>query len=99
MNGLAVTALKRSELAPDVPSVAGLGFPQLESLAWIGLAAPAGTPREIVIRLAAEAGKQMHSAEVRGLLGHGRLAAGTSAMRARRTLSRREAETKIVASS
>ncbi|OGA66927.1 MAG: hypothetical protein A3G81_30000 [Betaproteobacteria bacterium RIFCSPLOWO2_12_FULL_65_14] len=86
-------------IAPDVPSVGELGFPQLESLAWIGLAAPAGTPREMVTRLAAEAGKQMRSAEVRGLLGHGRLAAGTSAMRARRTPSRRAAETKIVASS
>src|SRR5699024_3408480 len=37
MKALAVTALKRSALAPDVPSVAELGFPQLESLAWIGL--------------------------------------------------------------
>ena len=37
MTALAVTALKRSALAPDVPSVAELGYPQLESLAWIGL--------------------------------------------------------------
>jgi tripartite-type tricarboxylate transporter receptor subunit TctC len=69
MNGLAVTALTRSELAPDVPSVAELGFPQLESLAWIGLAAPAGTPPEIISRIADGTAKQMRSAEVRSLLG------------------------------
>jgi len=69
MTGLAVTALKRSELAPDVPSVGELGFPQLESLAWIGLGAPAATPREIVARLAAEAHRQLRAAEARELLG------------------------------
>jgi tripartite-type tricarboxylate transporter receptor subunit TctC len=69
MTGLAVTALKRSELAPDVPSVGELGYPQLESLAWIGLGAPAGTPREIVARLAEETRKQMRAEEARTLLG------------------------------
>ncbi len=69
MTGLAVTALKRSELAPDVPSVGELGYPQLESLAWIGLGAPAGTPREIVSRLAEETRKQMRAEEARTLLG------------------------------
>lgn len=69
MTGLAVTGLKRSPLAPDVPSVAELGYRQLESLAWIGLGAPAGTPREIVDRLAAEAAKGLQSNETRTLLG------------------------------
>ena len=69
MNGLTVTALRRSDLAPNVPSVAELGYPQLESLAWIGLGAPAGTPRDIVVRLANEAARQMRSGDVRSLLG------------------------------
>jgi len=69
MNGIAVTALKRSELAPEVPSVAELGYPQLESLAWIGLGAPSGTPPEIIARLADETARQMKSAEARSLLG------------------------------
>jgi tripartite-type tricarboxylate transporter receptor subunit TctC len=69
MKGLAVTALKRSELAPDIPSVAELGLPQLESLAWIGLLAPAGTPAESLQRLAGEAMRGMRAAEVRELLG------------------------------
>ena len=55
MTPLAVTALKRSALLPDVPSVQELGFPQLESLAWIGLLAPARTPTEIIDRLSSEA--------------------------------------------
>jgi tripartite-type tricarboxylate transporter receptor subunit TctC len=69
MTGIAVTALKRSSLAPDVPSVAELGLPQLESLAWIGLGAPAGTPRELIQRLANEAARQLRAAEARELLG------------------------------
>jgi len=69
MTGLAVTALKRSSLAPDLPSVAELGYPQLESLAWIGLAAPAGTPDAVVERLSAETIRGMGAQEVRDLLG------------------------------
>jgi tripartite-type tricarboxylate transporter receptor subunit TctC len=69
MTGLAVTALKRSELAPEVPSVAELGYPQLESLAWIGLGAPAGTPAPVIERLSAETTRGMRAAEVRNLLG------------------------------
>jgi tripartite-type tricarboxylate transporter receptor subunit TctC len=69
MTGLAVTALKRSALAPDVPSVSELGYPQLESLAWIGLAAPAGTPQPVLDRLSAETMRGMQAPEVRGLLG------------------------------
>jgi tripartite-type tricarboxylate transporter receptor subunit TctC len=69
MTALAVTARTRSRLAPDVPSVAELGYPQLESLAWIGLLAPAGTPKEVVDRLSAETVRGMRAPEVRDLLG------------------------------
>jgi tripartite-type tricarboxylate transporter receptor subunit TctC len=69
MTGLAVTALRRSELAPEVPSVGELGYPQLESLAWIGLGAPAGLPAEVLSRLSAETMRAMRSPEVRTLLG------------------------------
>jgi len=69
MKALAVTALKRSALAPAVPSVAELGFPQLESLAWIGLLAPAGTPPEVLARLSTETVRAMNAADARELLG------------------------------
>ena len=69
MDGLAVTALKRSPLAPDVPSASELGLPQLESLAWIGLAAPAGLPQEVLARLNQETVRGLRAVEVRELLG------------------------------
>jgi tripartite-type tricarboxylate transporter receptor subunit TctC len=68
MKGLAVTGLKRAEMAPDIPSVAELGYPQLESLAWIGLLAPAGTPAEVLNRLNGEAVKAMRAAATRDSL-------------------------------
>jgi len=69
MTPLAVTALKRSSLAPEVPSVAELGYPQLESLAWIGLGAPAGLPPDVADRITGETTRGMHRPEVRELLG------------------------------
>lgn len=68
MRPLAVTALRRSELVADVPSVRELGYAQLESLAWIGLLAPAKTPTEIVERLAAETRKALAAPEARTTL-------------------------------
>jgi tripartite-type tricarboxylate transporter receptor subunit TctC len=69
LRALAVTGLKRSALAPDVPSVAELGYPQLESLAWIGLLAPAGTPVAVLQRLSAETVRGMRSLDVQESLG------------------------------
>ncbi len=68
MTPLAVTALKRSELLPEVPSVSELGFPQLESLAWIGLLVPAKTPQDVVDRLSAEARKALGAQDSRKIL-------------------------------
>ncbi len=69
MKALAVTALQRSAMSPDVPSVAELGLPALESLAWNGLLAPAGTPPEILARLSAETVKGMRHPEAQEALG------------------------------
>lgn len=69
MKALAVTGLKRSAIAPDVPSVAELGLPQLESLAWNGLLAPAATPTAVVSRLSAESVAAMRHPQTREALG------------------------------
>ena len=69
MKALAVTALQRSAMSPDVPSVAELGLPWLESLAWNGLLAPAGTAQEILGRLSAETVKGMRHPEAQEALG------------------------------
>lgn len=69
MKALAVTGLKRSAMAPDVPSVAELGYPQLESLAWIGLLAPSGLPQEILNRLSSQTVRAMRVADTVDALG------------------------------
>jgi tripartite-type tricarboxylate transporter receptor subunit TctC len=69
MTPLAVTALERSALAPEVPSVAELGLPQLQSLAWNGFLAPAGTPASVISRLSAETTRGMNNPETREALG------------------------------
>jgi tripartite-type tricarboxylate transporter receptor subunit TctC len=69
MKGLAVTGLKRSELAPEIPSVAELGLAQLESLAWNGLLAPSGTPPAVISRLSAETVASMRHPQTREALG------------------------------
>jgi tripartite-type tricarboxylate transporter receptor subunit TctC len=69
LKALAVTALQRSPLSPDVPSVAELGLPALESLAWNGLLAPARTPPEILAQLSVETIKQMRHPEAQEALG------------------------------
>ena len=48
---LAVSSLKRVPLLPDVPSIAEAGYPAAEFNFWVGLSAPAKTPRAIIDRL------------------------------------------------
>ena len=69
MKALAVTGLKRSAMAPDVPSVAELGYPQLESLAWIGLLAPSGLPAEILNRINTQTVAAMRATDTVDMLG------------------------------
>jgi tripartite-type tricarboxylate transporter receptor subunit TctC len=54
---LAVSSQHRSPQIPDVPTVAESGFPRFNVLTWNGLMAPAGTPKEIVDKIAAEIGR------------------------------------------
>jgi tripartite-type tricarboxylate transporter receptor subunit TctC len=54
---LGVTTTKRVAAAPDIPTIAESGLRGYELVAWQGVVAPAGTPRPIVDRLAAEIGK------------------------------------------
>jgi tripartite-type tricarboxylate transporter receptor subunit TctC len=67
LRGLAVTTLHRSKRLPDIPTVSESGFPGFEAVASYSVVAPAGTPREIILRLnrivndymASDAGKQL----------------------------------------
>jgi len=51
LRALAVTSTRRTAYLPDVPTVAEAGLPGYEAIFWIGLFAPRGTPREIVLKL------------------------------------------------
>jgi len=62
---LAVSTPARSAVLPEVPTIAEAGYPGGEFNFWIGLLAPAQTPREIVARLNAEVNKAMQSPESR----------------------------------
>ena len=51
LRALGVTSARRVTGAPDIPTIAESGLPGYDSVQWIGLLAPTGTPREIVARL------------------------------------------------
>jgi tripartite-type tricarboxylate transporter receptor subunit TctC len=54
---LAVSSKARAPQLPDVPTIAESGFPDFNVLTWNGLMAPAGTPHDIVDKIAAEVGR------------------------------------------
>jgi tripartite-type tricarboxylate transporter receptor subunit TctC len=54
LKALAVTTTARSAAMPDVPTVADSGLPGYESGSWIALLAPAGTPKDLVDKIAAD---------------------------------------------
>jgi tripartite-type tricarboxylate transporter receptor subunit TctC len=51
---LAVSSATRSQEAPDLPTIAESGYPGYDFTSWTGMMAPAGTPKEIVDRMAVE---------------------------------------------
>ncbi|MGZ5033597.1 MAG: tripartite tricarboxylate transporter substrate binding protein [Usitatibacter sp.] len=66
---LAVTTLKRSPAAPDVPTMAeAAGLPDYEVDSWYGVFAPAKTPTAIVARMREELAKTVNLPEIREML-------------------------------
>ena len=68
LRGLAVTSAKRTPAAPEFPTVAESGLRGYEAVAWYGVLAPAGTPREVIMRLDREIVRALKLPEVRQLL-------------------------------
>jgi tripartite-type tricarboxylate transporter receptor subunit TctC len=60
---IAIGAGKRLPLLPEVPTVAESGLPGFEAVSWFGLFAPAGTPRDVVMKLNAEVRRIFADAE------------------------------------
>jgi len=61
LHALATTGARRDPTLPDLPTVAEAGVKGYESGVWFGLAVPAGTPKEIVAKLADDAVKATKS--------------------------------------
>ena len=69
LKALAWAAPKRSAIAPDLPTVAELGMPDLDASIWFGLMAPLGTPQPIVDKLGRELNAALKSPDLLETLG------------------------------
>ena len=65
LRALAITSVRRSALAPELPTMAESGFPGFEAVPWFGLVAPAGTPQDVLEKLHAETVKALALPELR----------------------------------
>ena len=65
LRALAVTSIKRSALAPDLPTMAESGFPGFEAVPWFGLVAPSGTPKDVLDKLYGETAKALATPDIR----------------------------------
>ena len=65
VRALGTSGLKRSTVVPEVPTISEAGVKDYESTIWIGLMAPAGTPKPIIDRLNAEITKVLSRPELK----------------------------------
>jgi tripartite-type tricarboxylate transporter receptor subunit TctC len=65
LRALAVTSAKPSPVLPEIPTVAESGVPGFESIAWYGVVAPAGTPRDIIAKLNAEMARILNLPDIK----------------------------------
>jgi len=65
LRALAVTTEKRWSGMPDLPTVAEAGYPGFDVFLWVAFFAPAGTPREIVDRLANDIGRVLQMPDIK----------------------------------
>src|SRR6516165_706774 len=68
LRGLAVSSLKRSDVLSDIPTTLEAGYPNSDYVFWVGLFAPAATPRAIVDRLHAETAKALNEPVIKDAL-------------------------------
>lgn len=65
LRALGTTGKERSILLPDVPTISEAGVPGYEATIWLGIMAPAGTPKAIVDKLNTEINKVLARADVK----------------------------------
>ena len=65
LRALAVTGKARSQSLPDVPTMAEAGYPEAKGDQWVGVFAPARTPKDIIVVLNREVAKALASADIK----------------------------------
>jgi tripartite-type tricarboxylate transporter receptor subunit TctC len=65
LKALAVTSATRELLLPEVPTLAEAGVPGYDVEVWVGMFAPAGTPKDVVARLQSAIARSLDAPEVR----------------------------------
>jgi tripartite-type tricarboxylate transporter receptor subunit TctC len=65
VRAIATSGRTRSAITPNLPTVAEAGVPGYEAVIWLGLMAPAGTPKPVVDRLNAEVQKVLSQPDVK----------------------------------
>jgi tripartite-type tricarboxylate transporter receptor subunit TctC len=65
LKAMGTTGKTRSSVLPDVPTIAEAGVPGYETGIWLGLMAPAGTPRPVLERLNVEIARVLNAADVK----------------------------------
>lgn len=78
LRALATTGVKRSKVAPELPTIAESGFPGFDVRSWYAFMAPAGTPAAVVNRIHDEAIKVLQLADVQRVMSRQGLEVETS---------------------
>ena len=68
LRALGITSAKRSQAAPEIPTIAEGGLPGYDFTSWFGVLAPADTPKEIISRLNTEIVKILNTPELKDRL-------------------------------
>ena len=69
VRALAITSKRRSQILPDVPTMAEAGYPEIEGDSWVGVLVPAGTPKDIISLLNHEIVKVIALPDMKARLG------------------------------
>ena len=62
---IAVSSAERSSALPDIPTISESGYPGFSGVPWVAMAAPARTPRDILVKINADVNRILASEEVR----------------------------------
>ena len=65
LRALAVTSARRFASVPNLPTMAEAGVPGYEAVSWNGIAAPAGTPKDIVVRIQGEIARVLQLPDIK----------------------------------